>query len=91
MVSKLWWLAQVRETAHEPEPEANVGIVAMHLGLTADASAWPTGFPSMLPASVTLFAYDAARLFQQCGRYDLINELYQGSGQWERALSVAAK
>jgi len=34
---------------------------------------------------------DAARLYQACGRYDLLNKLYQDSGQWDRALAVAAK
>ena len=34
---------------------------------------------------------DAARLYQSCGRYDLLNKLYQSSGDWEKALAVAEK
>jgi intraflagellar transport protein 140 len=34
---------------------------------------------------------DAARLYQACGRFDLLNRLHQDSGQWQRALGVAAK
>ena len=26
---------------------------------------------------------DAERLFKECGRYDLLNNLYQGQGKWE--------
>ena len=32
---------------------------------------------------------DAEKLYEACGRYDLLNELYQASGQWEKALKVA--
>jgi intraflagellar transport protein 140 len=32
---------------------------------------------------------DAARLYRECGRYDLLNELYRNSGFWERAIAVA--
>ncbi|CAM9668740.1 unnamed protein product, partial [Ectocarpus sp. 12 AP-2014] len=32
---------------------------------------------------------DAVRLYRECGRYDLLNGLYQASGLWERALEVA--
>ena len=32
---------------------------------------------------------DAARLYRECGRYDLLNKLFQAAGKWERALSVA--
>eukprot|EP00951_Prasinocladus_malaysianus_P047108 scaffold648938_cov45-Prasinocladus_malaysianus.AAC.1 len=34
---------------------------------------------------------DAVKLFVACERYDLLNRLYQASGQWERALEVAEK
>ena len=32
---------------------------------------------------------EAERLYEGCGRYDLLNELYQASGQWEKALKIA--
>ncbi|CAM9303274.1 unnamed protein product, partial [Laminaria digitata] len=32
---------------------------------------------------------DAVRLYRECGRYDLLNRLYQAAGLWERALEVA--
>ncbi|CAK9076435.1 unnamed protein product [Durusdinium trenchii] len=32
---------------------------------------------------------DAEQLLKQCGRYDLLNQLYQASGSWEKALEVA--
>ncbi|CAM9286859.1 unnamed protein product [Discosporangium mesarthrocarpum] len=32
---------------------------------------------------------DAARLYRECERYDLLNRLYQAAGLWERALEVA--
>jgi intraflagellar transport protein 140 len=59
----------LRDAAHEPELEANVAVVAVQLGLPADAT----------------------RLYTACGRWDLLNGLYQSSGQWERALAVAAR
>ncbi|RLN71140.1 hypothetical protein BBJ28_00000203 [Nothophytophthora sp. Chile5] len=34
---------------------------------------------------------DAARLYRECGRYDLLNKLYQASGFWQKAVDVAAK
>mmetsp|Transcript_83931 Transcript_83931/g.237404 ORF Transcript_83931/g.237404 Transcript_83931/m.237404 type:complete len:1469 (+) Transcript_83931:229-4635(+) len=33
--------------------------------------------------------HDADRLYRECGRYDLLNQLYQASGFWDRALDVA--
>lgn len=32
---------------------------------------------------------DAEALLKQCGRYDLLNQLYQASGNWEKALELA--
>lgn len=32
---------------------------------------------------------DAERCYIDCGRWDLLNNLYQSSGQWEKALQVA--
>jgi intraflagellar transport protein 140 len=32
---------------------------------------------------------EAERLFQRCKRFDLLNKLYQDSGQWDKALEVA--
>ena len=32
---------------------------------------------------------EAEALYEGCGRYDLLNELYQASGQWEKALEIA--
>lgn len=34
---------------------------------------------------------DAARLYRECGRFDLLNKLYQASGYWQKAIDVAAK
>ncbi|KAL8008467.1 putative tetratricopeptide-like helical domain superfamily, WD40-repeat-containing [Plasmopara halstedii] len=34
---------------------------------------------------------DAARLYRECGRFDLLNKLYQASGHWKKAVDVAAK
>ena len=33
---------------------------------------------------------DAARLYRECRRFDLLNELYQAAGEWELALDTAA-
>jgi intraflagellar transport protein 140 len=59
----------LRECANEPDVEANVAQVAIHLGLVGDA----------------------ARLYQQSGRYDLLTKLYQDAGSWERAAAVATR
>ena len=32
---------------------------------------------------------DAARLYKECGRYDLLNKLYQGQGRWEESINMA--
>jgi len=32
---------------------------------------------------------DAVSLYKECGRYDLLNQLYQAAGQWDRALEIA--
>mmetsp|Transcript_11980 Transcript_11980/g.12338 ORF Transcript_11980/g.12338 Transcript_11980/m.12338 type:complete len:1226 (+) Transcript_11980:50-3727(+) len=32
---------------------------------------------------------DAARLFRESGRYDMLNILYQAAGQWEKAVNLA--
>jgi len=32
---------------------------------------------------------DAEQLLKQCGRYDLLNQLYQANGNWDKALEVA--
>lgn len=32
---------------------------------------------------------EAERLYEGCGRHDLLNELYQASGQWDKALALA--
>ncbi|XP_037363715.1 intraflagellar transport protein 140 homolog [Talpa occidentalis] len=34
---------------------------------------------------------DAERLYEQCGRYDLLNKLHQASGQWQRAVELAER
>ncbi|XP_012590465.1 PREDICTED: intraflagellar transport protein 140 homolog, partial [Condylura cristata] len=34
---------------------------------------------------------DAEQLYEQCGRYDLLNKLLQASGQWQRALELAER
>ncbi|GMI07811.1 hypothetical protein TrVE_jg6403 [Triparma verrucosa] len=32
---------------------------------------------------------DAVRLYKECGRYDLLNKLYQGQGEWEKSIEIA--
>ncbi|XP_030877771.1 intraflagellar transport protein 140 homolog [Leptonychotes weddellii] len=32
---------------------------------------------------------DAGQLYRKCGRYDLLNKLYQASDQWQKAVEVA--
>ncbi|XP_076998370.1 intraflagellar transport protein 140 homolog [Tamandua tetradactyla] len=34
---------------------------------------------------------DAEQLYKQCGRYDLLNKLYQASDQWQKAVEVAER
>lgn len=34
---------------------------------------------------------DAARLYRECGRFDLLNELYQAAGEWYLALDTAER
>lgn len=34
---------------------------------------------------------DAERLFQSSGRYDLLNKLLQGTGEWDKAHDLADK
>lgn len=34
---------------------------------------------------------DAVRLYAGCKRYDLLNQLYQAGGQWDKALETAEK
>eukprot|EP00753_Platysulcus_tardus_P003573 PLAT12468.31.p1 GENE.PLAT12468.31~~PLAT12468.31.p1 ORF type:complete len:1453 (-),score=862.37 PLAT12468.31:92-4450(-) len=34
---------------------------------------------------------DAARLYRECGRYDLLNRMYQACGKWDSALALARK
>jgi len=34
---------------------------------------------------------DAERLYLQCGRYDLLNKMYQAAGEWDKALDVGHK
>lgn len=32
---------------------------------------------------------DAEKLYKRCQRFDLLNNLYQASGQWQQALETA--
>uniref|UniRef100_A0A8C4WWL3 Intraflagellar transport 140 homolog (Chlamydomonas) n=1 Tax=Eptatretus burgeri TaxID=7764 RepID=A0A8C4WWL3_EPTBU len=34
---------------------------------------------------------EAEELYRSCGRYDLLNKLYQASGQWDKAVELAEK
>ena len=58
----------VRDGADEPELDARVASVAVHLGLVDDA----------------------AVLYEQCHRHDLLNRLYQAMGRWDDAIAVAS-
>jgi len=51
----------------EPESEARLAVVAVHLEMVEDAE----------------------HLLRKCGRYDLLNQLYQACGDWEKALEIA--
>jgi len=59
--------AALRE-CEEPEVDARLAVVALHLGLVDEAS----------------------RLYEQCGRYDLLNQLHQTCAQFDKALQVAS-
>lgn len=54
-------------TCPEPEAEAKLATVAVHLDMVDDAE----------------------QLLRRCGRFDLLNQLYQAGGQWDKALEVA--
>lgn len=51
----------------EPEPEARLAVVAVHLDMLEDAE----------------------QLLRKCDRFDLLNQLYQACGEWEKALDIA--
>jgi len=51
----------------EPEPEAKLAVVAVHLDMVEDAE----------------------NLLKRCSRYDLLNQLYQACGEWEKSLEIA--
>jgi len=51
----------------EPEEDARLATVAVHLDMIEDAET----------------------LLKKCGRYDLLNTLYQACGEWEKALEIA--
>merc|ERR1719162_1325567 len=51
----------------EPETEAKLAIVAVHLDMVEDAET----------------------LLKRCQRYDLLNQLYQACGEWEKSLEIA--
>jgi len=55
---------------------------------TAVAEPEPEARVAMVAVQLGLLP-DAARLYQECGRYDLLNRLFQGCGEWTRALAVA--
>ncbi|XP_024408937.2 intraflagellar transport protein 140 homolog isoform X2 [Desmodus rotundus] len=57
----------LREAEQEPELEARVAVLAIHLGMLEEAE----------------------QLYTKCKRYDLLNKLYQASGQWQKAIEVA--
>jgi len=51
----------------EPEAEAKLAVVAVHLDMLEDAE----------------------HLLKRCQRFDLLNQLYQACGDWEKALEIA--
>ncbi|XP_075890571.1 intraflagellar transport protein 140 homolog [Nelusetta ayraudi] len=57
----------LKEAEGEPEPEAQVAMLAVQLGMLEDAE----------------------KLYKGCKRYDLLNNFYQASGQWQQALETA--
>ncbi|KAK7788798.1 hypothetical protein R5R35_010909 [Gryllus longicercus] len=57
----------LREAKKEPQLEAQVGMLAVQLGMLDEAE----------------------RLYTTCGRFDLLNKMYQAAGEWEKALRVA--
>lgn len=60
-------VARALRMCEEPEPEARLALVAVHLNMHEDAE----------------------RLYAKCGRYDLLNKLYQSRGEWEKAIEIA--
>ena len=36
-----------------------------------------------------MFQEEAERLYASCGRWDLLNQMYQAGGEWDKALRVA--
>uniref|UniRef100_A0A8D8LS96 Intraflagellar transport protein 140 homolog n=1 Tax=Cacopsylla melanoneura TaxID=428564 RepID=A0A8D8LS96_9HEMI len=63
-VRGLWVLRLAQD---EPQLEARVAALAIHLQLYSEAES----------------------LYKSCGRYDLLNKLYQRRGMWEEAIEVA--
>mmetsp|Transcript_37028 Transcript_37028/g.85483 ORF Transcript_37028/g.85483 Transcript_37028/m.85483 type:complete len:1283 (-) Transcript_37028:63-3911(-) len=59
--------ASALRSCDEPEEEARLAVIAIHLDMLEDAE----------------------HLLKRCQRYDLLNQLYQASGDWEKALDVA--
>jgi len=59
--------ASALRACREPETNARLAIVAVHLDMIEDAEL----------------------LLKKCQRYDLLNQLYQACGEWEKALEVA--
>ncbi|KAG8009125.1 hypothetical protein GBF38_011739 [Nibea albiflora] len=57
----------LKEAEAQPEPEAQVAMLAIQLGMLEDAE----------------------KLYKSCQRYDLLNNFYQASGQWQQALETA--
>jgi len=55
---------------------------------TADGVSEPAVCAAMVAVQLGQLE-EAERLYEECGRYDLLNELLQASGEWERALKVA--
>lgn len=50
----------------------------------------PAGFlEPQGPCSLSPLQEDAEQLYRKCGRYDLLNKLYQASDQWQKAVEAA--
>eukprot|EP00929_Paragymnodinium_shiwhaense_P007169 TRINITY_DN111109_c0_g1_i1.p1 TRINITY_DN111109_c0_g1~~TRINITY_DN111109_c0_g1_i1.p1 ORF type:complete len:1446 (+),score=370.50 TRINITY_DN111109_c0_g1_i1:64-4401(+) len=59
--------AAALRACEEPENEAKLAVVAVHLDMIEDAET----------------------LLKKCSRYDLLNQLYQACGEWEKAIEIA--
>lgn len=72
----------------DASPRAVLGA-APHQALCTFTVGWLTARGAEAMPTHSCLQEDAERLYKQCQRYDLLNKLYQASGQWHKAVEVA--